>query len=94
MPTKDEYIEKLNLTPHPEGRWYRQVYHSAKTRYDATSLASRYEYTSIYFILDGGSPSHLHRLLHDELWYFHDGSSIVVHCFYPDGTYEARTFRP
>ncbi|MDD6865078.1 MAG: cupin domain-containing protein, partial [Lactobacillus sp.] len=34
-------------------------------------------------------PSHLHRLLHDELWYFHDGSSIVVHCFYPDGTYEA-----
>lgn len=89
MPTKDEYIEKLNLTPHPEGGWYRQVYHSAKTHYDATSLASRYEYTSIYFILDGGSPSHLHRLLHDELWYFHDGSSIVVHCFYPDGTYEA-----
>lgn len=89
MPTKNEYIEKLNLTPHPEGGWYRQVYHSAKTRYDATSLASRYEYTSIYFILDGGSPSHLHRLLHDELWYFHDGSSIVVHCFYPDGTYEA-----
>lgn len=54
MPTKDEYIEKLNLTPHPEGGWYRQVYHSAKTHYDATSLASRYEYTSIYFILDGG----------------------------------------
>lgn len=53
MPTKDEYIEKLNLTPHPEGGWYRQVYHSAKTHYDATSLASRYEYTSIYFILDG-----------------------------------------
>lgn len=26
---------------------------------------------------------------YDELWYFHDGSSIVVHCFYPDGTYEA-----
>ena len=88
MPTKDEYVKKLNLTPHPEGGWYRQVYHSAKTHYDATSLASRYEYTSIYFILDGGSPSHLHRLLHDELWYFHDGSSIVVHCFYPDGTYE------
>ena len=54
MPTKDEYIEKLNLTPHPEGGWYRQVYHSAKTHYDETSLASRYEYTSIYFILDGG----------------------------------------
>ncbi len=38
MPTKDEYIEKLNLTPHPEGGWYRQVYHSAKTRYDETSV--------------------------------------------------------
>ena len=45
MPTKDEYVKKLNLTPHPEGGWYRQVYHSAKTHYDATSLASRYEYT-------------------------------------------------
>lgn len=78
MPTKDEYIKKLNLTPHPEGGWYRQVYHSAKTRYDAISLASRYEYTSIYFILDGGSPSHLHRLLHSEVL---DASSFgLVSC--------------
>lgn len=30
MPTKDEYVKKLNLTPHPEGGWYRQVYHSAQ----------------------------------------------------------------
>ena len=88
MPTKNDYVTQLNLTPHPEGGWYRQVYHSAKTTYDQTSLASRYEYTSIYFLLDGSSPSHLHRLLHDEVWYFHDGAPILVHCFYPNGFYE------
>ena len=47
MPTKTDYVTQLNLAPHPEGGWYRQVYHSAKTTYDQTSLASRYEYTSI-----------------------------------------------
>lgn len=83
MPTKNDYVTQLNLAPHPEGGWYRQVYHSAKTTYDQTSLASRYEYTSIYFLLDGSSPSHLHRLLHDEIWYFHDGAPILAHCFYP-----------
>ena len=88
MPTKTDYVTQLNLTPHPEGGWYRQVYHSTKTTYDQTSLASRYEYTSIYFLLDGSSPSHLHRLLHDEIWYFHDGAPILVHCFYPNGFYE------
>lgn len=50
MPTKTDYVTQLNLAPHPEGGWYRQVYHSAKTTYDQTSLASRYEYTSIYFL--------------------------------------------
>ena len=40
MPTKNDYVTQLNLTPHPEGGWYRQVYHSAKTTYDQTSLAS------------------------------------------------------
>ncbi|KRM03311.1 cupin [Limosilactobacillus gastricus] len=89
MTTKQEYIEQLRLEAHPEGGWYRQVYHSAKSVYDQTSLASRYQYTSIYFILDGGSPSHLHRLLHDEIWYYHDGAPIVVHCFSPNGDYTA-----
>jgi uncharacterized protein len=88
MPTKDEYVAQLQLTPHPEGGWYRQVYHSAKTTYDQTSLASRYEYTSIYFLLDGSSPSHLHSLLHDEIWYFQDGAPLSIHCFYPNGFYE------
>lgn len=89
MATKEEYIQELNLTPHAEGGWYRQVYHSDEAHFNEKSGADRYDYTSIYFILDGGSPSHLHRLVHDEIWYFHDGSPIVVHCFYPDGSYEA-----
>lgn len=91
---KTDYIKTLDLSPHAEGGWYRQVYHSDKTNYDVKAEDQRYEYTSIYFLLDGGSPSHLHRLLHDELWYFHAGSAIVIHCFYPDGTYQAIQLGP
>lgn len=73
MLTKADYIQQLNLQPHAEGGWYRQVFHAATQRLDPASQAQRFDYTSIYFLLDESSPSHLHRLLHDELWYFHAG---------------------
>lgn len=89
MLTKADYIQQLNLQPHAEGGWYRQVFHAATQRLDPASQAQRFDYTSIYFLLDESSPSHLHRLLHDELWYFHAGQPLTVHCLMPDGSYEA-----
>lgn len=63
MLTKADYIQQLNLQPHAEGGWYRQVFHAATQRLDPASQAQRFDYTSIYFLLDESSPSHLHRLL-------------------------------
>lgn len=87
MITKQDYIKQLNLEPHPEGGWYKQLYHSEDTFFAPESRGDRYRYTSILFLLDYGSPSHFHRLNHDELWYFHAGKPIIIHCIDEIGKY-------
>ena len=52
----------------------------------ATVDKERYYYTSIYFLLDASSPSHFHRLKHDELWYYHAGDPITIYTFYSNGS--------
>lgn len=89
MTTKEDYIRQFQLTPHPEGGWYQQIYHSEDKYFDLESGGQRYRYTSIYFLLDSTSPSHFHRLNHDELWYFHAGQGITIHCISPNGHYQA-----
>ncbi|MCK8607046.1 cupin domain-containing protein [Apilactobacillus ozensis] len=89
MTSKQDYITKLKLETHPEGGWFKETYHSDDKYYAAESNCERYRYTSILFLLDGNNPSHFHRLNHDELWFYHDGKNIVVHCIYPNGEYKA-----
>lgn len=91
MTGKLAYIDALALTPHPEGGWYRQTFQSDDKVFDNTSQAARYQYTSIYFLLDDTHPSHFHRLTHDELWFFHDGAPVTIHCIAPDGNYSQVT---
>lgn len=86
---RDDYIKSLNLEPHQEGGWFRQIYTSEDQFYAEDSQATRYYYTSIYFLLDDTSCSHFHRLNHDELWYYHDGQAITIHCISPEGEYTA-----
>ncbi|WP_340147147.1 cupin domain-containing protein [Lentilactobacillus rapi] len=31
MITRQDYIKQLNLEPHPEGGWYKQLHHSEDT---------------------------------------------------------------
>lgn len=84
---KNDYINQLQLASHPEGGWYRQVYKSDDLFFEATNDDNRHFYTSIYFLLDSHNHSHFHRLVHDEIWYFHDGVAITIHCFSPEGNY-------
>jgi len=88
MPTQAAYIAKLGLEPHPEGGWFKQTYHSDDRYFDIGSHGQRYRYTSILFLLAAGNPSHFHRLNHDELWFYHDGAPVSVHCIAPDGQYQ------
>ncbi len=84
-----DYIEQLELKPHPEGGFYKPSYNSNE-RKDFLQ-GERALYTSIYFLLRSEDVSHFHRLQSDELWYFHAGSPLTIHMITPEGRYEEVT---
>lgn len=80
-PAAQEWIKELQLEPHPEGGFYREV--SRGNWITANPCGEhRYAYTTIYFLLTAQSPSHLHRLQADEVWFHHAGDPIDIHCIY------------
>ena len=95
MPMGDDWIRTLDLRPHPEGGFFREIYR-AEDRIVQAGLPPRYPgdrvlSTSIYFLLLSGRVSRLHRLRSDEIWHFYDGSPVVIHVIGPDGAYDSIT---
>lgn len=93
MPTAQFWIAHLDLQPHPEGGYFREIYRSAE-QIPATGLPARYAgpracSTAIYFLLEGRQVSRLHRLASDESWHFYAGSALTVHLIDPAGQYRA-----
>ena len=83
------YISKLQLKPHPEGGYFKEVYRSGEI-FEAEHLPGRYIgnrafSTSIYFLLEGGQVSNFHRIKSDELWHFYDGSAVKIYVIEEDG---------
>ena len=84
-----QYIEKLQLKPHPEGGYYKEIYRAGEIILPE-NLPMRYKSsrnfsTSIYFLLEGNQVSNFHRLRSDEQWHFYDGSSIDVYVIDENG---------
>jgi predicted cupin superfamily sugar epimerase len=82
--TAEFWIGRLGLERHPEGGWYRETYRSeGEYGFDSNSLfgSPRSYATSIFYLLERGDRSRLHRINSDEQWYFHAGSPLDVHCF-------------
>lgn len=76
------YIDKLQLQPHPEGGYYREVYRAGEMIL-AENLPGAYNgyrniSTSIYFLLQRNDFSAFHKLKSDELWHFYDGSGLKI----------------
>lgn len=90
-PTAAELITGLNLTRHPEGGWYRETYRSngtvPGTLLPGRPAGNRSFCTAIYFLLERGDISALHRIKSDELWHFHAGAALTVHVITPGGEY-------
>ncbi len=87
------WIERLNLEPHPEGGYFKEVYRSEAQVDHPTHGKERNLTTSIYFLLEGKDLSHFHELESDELWYFHDGAGALIHRF-EQGRYVAQKLSP
>ncbi len=87
----EKIIEKLGLTPHPEGGYFRETYRSPE-EIDASNLGKEYDgkrnyATCIYFLLTSEHFSALHRIKQDEIWHFYDGSPLCLHIITPSGIY-------
>jgi uncharacterized protein len=80
-------ITRLQLEPHPEGGWYREVHRS--TTLLETARGPRAALTSIYFLLEQHQHSRWHVVTSDEVWHFACGASLELLCYEP----RAREFR-
>ena len=91
MNDTEHWIQALQLCPHPEGGWFREVYRAEET-IPHQSLPSRFTgdrqfSTAIYYLLNETNFSALHRIKQDELWHSYQGASLTIHRIDPAGNY-------
>ena len=91
-----EIIEYLGLVPLPiEGGYYKVTYTSDDLLSEEV-LPERYKSgralsNAIYYLLEPGTFSALHRLASDELWHFYAGNPVELSLIHPDGRSETVT---
>jgi hypothetical protein len=73
-----DLIDALNLGPHPEGGYFREVYRSAARVQPADGRAARLALTTIYFLLVAGQVSRWHRVASDEVWHYYEGDPLEL----------------
>jgi predicted cupin superfamily sugar epimerase len=83
------WIEKLHMQPHPEGGFYAETYRSHE-HILGEHLPGRYNgdrsfATAIYFLVEGGRFSALHRISSDEMWHFYTGTRLTIYAIEPQG---------
>lgn len=65
-------IEWLQLQPHPEGGYYREIWR------DVQADDARGAGTAIYYLLIAGQRSHWHRVDAAEAWHFYGGDPLEL----------------
>jgi predicted cupin superfamily sugar epimerase len=76
-------IEELNLQPHPEGGFYREIYRSVQQV--QAGARRRAASTSIYFLLPAAAHSAWHTVQSDEQWHHYGGAALELHLLREDG---------
>ncbi len=90
--TAKYWIEKLNLTKHPEGGYFKEIYRSdeiiKKQHLPLRFSGDRSFSTSIYYLLDKNDFSAFHKIKSDEQWHFYAGTSLSIFVISPSGDVE------
>jgi predicted cupin superfamily sugar epimerase len=71
MDEADSIIAALDLKPHPEGGYYREVFRDVNP-------GGRDFSTAIYFLLKAGQASRWHRVDAVEIWHWHRGAALEL----------------
>lgn len=74
----EHLIKKYDLTPHPEGGYFKEVYRSDQCVQSHLAPGTRNAVTHIYFLLVKGQFSRFHRVVHDEIWNFYEGDPLQL----------------
>ena len=72
--TADDIIRLLDLTPHPEGGFFRETFRDTAL----TSEENRAISTAIYFLLREGEISRWHSVDAVEIWHYYAGASLAL----------------
>lgn len=88
-PRAANLITSLQLAPHPEGGYFREIYRSTSRVQPHDGRAERSALTTIYFLLTEGSISRWHRVASDEAWHHYEGDSLEL--FSADPKFELTT---
>lgn len=78
----DSIVRKLQLQPHPEGGYFRELYRSAVNI--AYIGRERSALTTIYFLLEKNQASRWHQVDADEVWHFYEGGGLDLYLMKPD----------
>lgn len=82
MERKNFLIKTLELQPHPEGGYFKEIYRCDES---LSGIATRFNgkqrntSTAIYYMLCRGDISHFHRIKSDEIWHHYEGDKIVLY---------------
>jgi predicted cupin superfamily sugar epimerase len=77
-PDRPALAAALDLSPHPEGGWYRQTWAAPASCRPPGYPGSRSTATAIYFLLEPGQSSRWHQVRSDELWLWHRGGPLML----------------
>jgi predicted cupin superfamily sugar epimerase len=72
-------IGDLNLQPHPEGGYFREIFRSSREVQPLDERSTRSALTTIYFMLVKGQHSRWHRVASDEVWHFYEGDPLELY---------------
>ena len=73
-----ELITLLDLRPHPEGGYYREVFRSNSRVTPADGRGDRSALTTIVFLLPEHSCSRWHQVDSDEVWHLYEGGPLEL----------------
>lgn len=80
--TVDTLVKELHLLPHPEGGFYKETYRSegiiSNSCLSPDFKGDRNMATGIYFLVEKGNFSALHKIKSDETWHFYYGDALEV----------------
>lgn len=77
-----DWAQSLDLSPHPEGGWFRETWRSeltvAQSALPPDYTGPRNAGTAILFLLMPGQQSAWHTVRSAELWMYHRGSPLLL----------------